>query len=68
MKGGIDVENLEIRLLVADLGLSYKKIASRIGVTPEWVSRCMRYPLKPEMQARIMAAIDDLRGEKDDAI
>lgn len=58
------MENLEIRLLVADLKLSYKAIAGRIGVTPEYLSRCMRYPLKEEMRARIMAAIDALRGDK----
>ena len=62
------MENLEIRLLVADMKLSYKKIAARIGVTPEYLSRCMRFPLKPDMEARIMAAVDDLRGEKNDAV
>lgn len=62
------MENLEIRLLVADMKLTYKAIAKKIGICPEHMSRVMRYPLKPEMQARIMAAIDDLRGEKDDAI
>lgn len=62
------MENLEIRLLVADMKLAYKEIAARIGVTPEYLSRCMRFPLKTEMRARIMAAVDELRGEKDDAI
>ena len=61
-KGGIDMENLEIRLIVADLRLTYKAIAARIGVTPEYLSRCLRFPLRPEMYSRIMAAIDDLRG------
>ena len=62
------MENLEIRLIVADMKLSYKAIAARIGVSPEWLSRCMRFPLKPDMQARIMAAIDNLRGEQGDAV
>ena len=62
------MENLEIRLIVADMKLSYKAIAARIGVTPQYLSRCMRFQLKPEMKARIMAAIDDLRGEKGDAV
>ncbi len=46
--------------------LSYKAIAAQIGVTPEYLSRCLRYPLKEDMRVRIMAAIDVLilRGEK----
>ena len=52
--------------MVDDMRISYKAIAARIGVTPEYLSRCMRFSLKPEMKARIMAAIDDLRGEKND--
>ena len=63
MKGGVFTENLEIRLLVADLKLSYRAIAAQIGVTPEYLSRCMRYPLKPEMYERIMAAIDALKKD-----
>lgn len=62
------MENLDVRLIVADAKLTYKAIAARIGVTRQYLSMCMRYPLKPEMKARIMAAVDDLRGEKDDAV
>ena len=62
------MENLDVRLIVADANLTYKAISARVGVTPEYLSKCMRYPLKPEMKARIMAAVDDLRGEKDDAV
>lgn len=62
------MENLEIRLIVSDMDIPYKKIAARIGVTPEYLSRCMRYPLKPEMESRIISAIESLRGDKDDAV
>lgn len=62
------MENLEIRLLVSATKLSYKKIAARIGITPEYLSKCMRFPLKSDMEARIMAAIDDLRGEQRDVV
>ena len=62
------MENLEIRLLVSAMKLSYKDIAKMIGITPVYLSKCMRYPLKPEMETRIMAAIDALRGEKGDAV
>ena len=59
------MENLEIRLLVADLRLTYKAIAAQIGVTPQYISKCMRYPLKPEMRARIIIAVDQLRTLKE---
>lgn len=62
------MENLDVRLIVADAKVTYKAIAARIGVTPEYLSRCMRFPLKPDMKERIIAAVDDLRGEKNDAV
>ncbi len=62
------MENLDVRLIVADAKLTYKAIAARIGVTPEHLSKCMRYPLKPKMRARILAAVDDLRGGTNDAV
>lgn len=54
-------KNTELRIEIARSGLKYKLIASRIGVTPEWLSRCMRFPLKPDMEARIRKAMDDLK-------
>ena len=54
-------ENTILRLEIAKSGLRYKVIAARIGVTPEYLSRCMRFPLKPEMEKRIQRAIDDLK-------
>lgn len=59
------MENLDVRLIVADAKVTYKAIAARIGVTPEYLSRCMRYPLKPEMRARIIIAVDQLRALKE---
>lgn len=57
------LENIEIRMMVAEARLTYKAIAKRIGVTPEYLSRCMRFRLKPEMNKRIVDAINVLRGE-----
>ena len=59
------LENIEIRRQVAEVPLRYKDIAKHIGVTPEYLSRCMRYPLKPDMYIRIVAAIYELRGSGD---
>lgn len=59
-------ENLDIRILVSELKLTFKDIAERMTVSPEYLSRCMRHPLKPEMRERVMKAITDLRGDPDD--
>ena len=64
----VTTENLDVRMLVSEMNLSFKSIAEKLGVTPEFLSRCMRYPLKPDMRARIMNAVTDLKGEQDDAI
>lgn len=67
-KGGriVTTENLDIRMLVSEMKLTFKVIAERLNVTPEYLSRCMRYPLKPEMRARIMDVITDMRGDPDE--
>lgn len=62
------MENIEIRLVVSAMNLTYKEIASKIGVTRQYLSKCMRYPLKPQMESRIISAIESLRGDKDDAV
>ena len=56
-----DMPNLKVRELVRHCGYTYREIAKQIGVTPEYLSRCMRYPLKPEMEKRILAAITNLQ-------
>lgn len=55
-------------MLVAESRLKYKDIAKYIGTTPEYLSRCMRYKLKPKMYMRIMTAIHDLRGDRVDDV
>lgn len=65
MKGVGDViENVGIRQVVAEAGVTYREIAKRIGLTPQYLSRVMRYPLKADMQLRIMRAVRDLQGDK----
>ena len=53
------LENLEIRQMISEKNLTYKALAARIGITRQYLSTCMRYPLKPEMKARIMAAVEN---------
>lgn len=59
------MKNIYIRALVSDLGLSYKDIAAEIGISPVWLSRLMRYTLSTDNEARIMAAIENLKGDRD---
>ena len=55
------MKNLDIRILVMDSGLLYRDIAREVGITPEWLSRCLSKDMKPEMRNRILQAVEDLR-------
>lgn len=59
------MNNLDIRLYVKDSGLLFKDVAEQMGVTPEYLSRVLRYQLKPEMRERILTAVRELRGESE---
>ncbi|MCH5343358.1 MAG: helix-turn-helix transcriptional regulator [Acetatifactor sp.] len=54
------MKNLDIRITVADKGLTYRQIAEVMGVTPVYLSRIMAKELKPSMRTRILNAIDEL--------
>ena len=58
------LENIGVRQLVSESGVTYKAIAEHIGYTPEYLCRCMRYKLKPEMQRKIVEAVRELQGDK----
>lgn len=61
------MENLDIRVRVYDSGITYRAIADKLGVTPEYLSRLMRKPLSDKNKQRIAKALDELesRGETD---
>lgn len=59
----VSLENLEIRLAVQEAGLTFRLIAAQMDITPEYLSKVLRKPLKPEMKKRIVDAINVLRGE-----
>lgn len=60
------MNNLEIRLLIADNGLRHKDVAAEMNVCPEWLSRLLRRDLTPENRIRILAAIERLlKGAED---
>ena len=54
------MKKLDIRITVADKGLTYRQIAEVMGVTPVYLSRVMAKELKPSMRTRILNAIDEL--------
>ena len=54
------MKNIDIRLVVSDKGLTYKKLAEEMGISHEHLSRVMAKELKPNMRLRILNAIDEL--------
>ena len=58
------VTNLDVRVQVAESGISYKQIAVQMGVTPVYLSRVMGHPLKAGMRGRILAALAELTGRE----
>lgn len=60
------MKNIDVRVLVSDSGLTYKAIAAELGISAEWLSKLMRYTLTADNKARILAAIDRLKGAEAD--
>ena len=60
------MKNIDIRMIVSDKGLTYKQIASEMGITAAHLSRVMGADLKPIMRLRILNAIDKLESLKEE--
>ena len=60
------MKNLDVRILVSESGLKYKAIAAQMGISAEWLSKLMKYTLTAENKARIIAAINKLKGVEAD--
>ena len=60
------MKNIDVRVLVSESGLTYKEIAAELNISPEWLSRLMRYTLSAENKARITAAVEKLKGAESD--
>ena len=56
--------NREIRDLVSESGITYRAIAKRVGISPEWLSKLLSKNLTDFQRNRIMAAVTDLSEEK----
>lgn len=58
------MNNLDIRLMIAESGIKYKDIAKKIGISATYLSTLMRYELTPVMRDRIVRAIEELKDDK----
>lgn len=63
----MSMENMDIRLMVDEHNIEYKDIAKRVGISPQYLSTQMRYPLSPVMRERIIRAIESLREDIEDS-
>lgn len=57
------MENLDIRIMVSDLHLTYKDISYEMNIRPESLCRLMRKPLSDSNRVRIIEAIERLKAE-----
>ena len=56
-----NLENLELRILVAKSGYTYKMIAAQMGISRVWLSKMMSRPLSQENRDRILEAVRELQ-------
>lgn len=64
-KGGSNVRNIDVRVIVSESGLTYKRIAEKMGVSRGWLSNLMRYDLTPANRERIMKAVRELSRDQE---
>lgn len=58
------MENLDIRIMVAENHIRYKDIAEVMGISPVWLSTQLRYELSLVTKERIIQAIEELKNDK----
>ena len=51
--------------MVSESGLKYTEIAKHMGISRVWLSNLMRYDLTTENREKILKAIRELKGERD---
>lgn len=57
------MENVDIRLMLFEKGISFKNVALYIGISPEYFSRLMSKPLTAYNRQRIFDAITRIEKE-----
>lgn len=56
----MSMENIDIRRLVCDSGLTYAMIAEEMGISRVWLSNLMRYQMTDDNKQKVMDAINVL--------
>ena len=59
------MRNLDIRVMVSESGLKYTDIARQMGISRQYLSLLMRYDLTIPNREKILKAISELKGERD---
>ena len=57
------MENIDIRLMLSDKGISNKYVAKKIGISPEYFSKLMSKPLSAYNRQRIIDAVTKIDKE-----
>lgn len=63
----VELENLDIRILVAENHIRYKDIAKKLGISAVWLSTQMRHKLSPVKRQQIKKAIMELKDDTRDS-
>ena len=59
------MRNIDVRVIVSESRLTYKRIAEKMGVSRGWLSNLMRYDLTPANRERIMKAVRELSRDQE---
>ena len=58
------MQNLDIRIMVAENKVRYQDIARKKGISRQWLSELMRRNLSPERRQQIKQAIMELKDDQ----
>ncbi len=58
------MQNLDIRIMVAENKVRYQDIARKMGISRQWLSELMRRNLSPERRQQIKQAIMELKDDQ----
>ena len=58
------MQNLDIRIMVAENKVRYQDIARKMGISRQWLSELMRRNLSPERRQQIKQAILELKDDQ----
>lgn len=59
------MQNLDVRLTVAEYKVTYRAIAKKLGITPEYLSHLMGDELTTRNRDRIYQAIEQIVDERE---